>query len=84
MVYTPGELKVVCYKNGKKWATDVVKTTGEATKLNVSADRSVITADGSDLSFITVKVTDKDGVTVPRTHPLIKFSIEGARRNRGN
>ena len=77
VVYTPGELKVVCYKNGKKWATDVVKTTGEATKLNVSADRSVITADGSDLSFITVKVTDKEGVTVPRTHSLIKFSIEG-------
>jgi beta-galactosidase len=77
VVYTPGELKVVCYKNGKKWATDVVKTTGEAAKVNVSADRSVITADGSDLSFITVKVTDKNGVTVPRTHSLIKFSIEG-------
>lgn len=77
VVYTPGELKVVCYKNGKKWATDVVKTTGEAAKLNVSADRSVITADGSDLSFITVKVADKEGVTVPRTNPSIKFSIEG-------
>lgn len=77
VVYTPGELKVVCYKNGKQWATDVVKTTGEAAKLNVSADRSVIMADGSDLSFITVKVADKEGVTVPRTHSLIKFSIEG-------
>lgn len=77
VVYTPGELKVVCYKNGKKWATDVVKTTGEAAKIKVSADRSVITADGSDLSFITVKVTDKEGQTVPRTNPLIKFSIEG-------
>lgn len=77
VVYTPGELKVVCYKNGKEWATDVVKTTGEAVKLNASADRSVITADGRDLSFITVKVTDKDGLMVPRSHSLIKFSIEG-------
>lgn len=76
--YIPGELKVVCYKNGKQWATDVVKTTGESAKLILSADRSVIMADGSDLSFITVKVTDKEGVTVPRTHSLIKFSIEGA------
>ncbi|MFV8346994.1 beta-galactosidase GalB [Flavobacterium sp. ZB4P13] len=75
--YIPGELKVVCYKNGKQWATDVVKTTGESAKLILSADRSVIMADGSDLSFITVKVTDKEGLTVPRSHSLIKFSIEG-------
>jgi len=77
VVYTPGELKVVCYKNGKKWATDVVKTTGAASKLNVSADRSVISSDEDDLSFITVKVTDKEGLTVPRSNPLIQFTIEG-------
>jgi beta-galactosidase len=75
--YTPGTLKVVCYKNGKQWAVDQVKTTGEATKLSLSADRSVILADGYDLSFITIKVTDLEGLTVPRTQPLIKFSIEG-------
>jgi len=75
--YTPGELKVVCYKNGKQWATDVVKTTGEAANLTLSADRSVIKSGGDDLSYITVKVTDKDGLLVPRSHPLIKFSIEG-------
>ncbi|WP_295790868.1 beta-galactosidase GalB [Mucilaginibacter sp.] len=75
--YTPGELKVVCYKNGKQWATDVVKTTGEAANLTLSVDRSVIKASGDDLSYITVKVTDKDDLLVPRSHPLIKFSIEG-------
>ena len=75
--YAPGELKVVCYKNGKQWATDVVKTTGEAVKLTLSADRSGIKSDGDDLSYITVKVADKDGLLVPRSHPLIKFSVEG-------
>lgn len=75
--YVPGELKVVSYKNGKKWATDTVKTTGEATKLTLSVDRNTIAADGVDFAFVTVKVTDKDGLTVPRTHPLIEFSIEG-------
>ena len=75
--YAPGELKVVCYKNGKQWAADVVKTTGEAVKLTLSADRSGIKSDGDDLSYITVKVADKDGLLVPRSHPLIKFSVEG-------
>ena len=76
--YTPGELKVVCYKNGKRWATDMVKTTGEMTKLTLSADRSVIKACEDDLCFVTVKVTDKQGLVVPRSHPAIHFSIEGA------
>lgn len=77
VVYQPGELKVVAYKNGKEWATDVVKTTGEATSLNLTANRSTIAADGADLAFITVKVQDKEGLMVPRSKPLIKFEVEG-------
>jgi beta-galactosidase len=77
VVYTPGELKIVSYKGGKPWATDVVKTTGPASKLLVSADRFRIAADGRDLSYVTVTVADKDGLMVPRSHNLVKFSISG-------
>jgi beta-galactosidase len=75
--YEPGELKVVAYKNGKKWAEDVVKTTGKPARLQASADRNKIRADGKDLAFITVRVTDKTGLTVPRANNPIKFEIEG-------
>jgi len=75
--YEPGEVKVIAYRNGKKWAEDVVRTTGKAAFLKASADRSEIRADGKDLSFITVRVTDKNGMTVPRASNPIKFSIEG-------
>jgi beta-galactosidase len=77
IIYQPGELKVVAYKNGKEWATDIVKTTGKASRLNITSDRNQIVSDGVDLAFITIKVQDKDGLTVPRSHPLIKFEIEG-------
>ena len=60
IVYEPGELKAVAYKNGKKWAEEVVKTTGEAVKLQAIADRNEINADGKDLSFISVQIADKD------------------------
>src|SRR5216684_5026675 len=46
--YEPGELKVVAYKNGKQWAAEVVKTTGAAVALTMKADRSRISAEGSD------------------------------------
>ena len=75
--YEPGELRVVAYKNGKKWATDEVHTTGPATKLLLAADREKITADGKDLSYVTVTVADSKGRLVPRSMNHIKFDIEG-------
>jgi beta-galactosidase len=77
VVYEPGELKVVAYKNGSIWAEEVIKTTGEATQLQATTDRGKILADGKDLAFITVKITDKDGLLVPRSNNQIRFSIEG-------
>lgn len=77
VVYTPGELKVVAYRNGKEWATDIMKTTGAAAQLQAAADHSTIKADGLDLSYVTITVADKDGLLVPRTHNLVKFSVEG-------
>ena len=77
VVYQPGELKVVAYKNGKKWAEDVVKTTDTASMISMNADHPVIKADGSDLSFITVKIADKNGLMVPRSNNRIKFEISG-------
>jgi len=75
--YEPGELRIVAYKEGKNWAEDLVETTGEPTKLEVTADRNTIKSDGKDLSFITVQVTDDKGRIVPRTSNLIQFSVEG-------
>ncbi|MGQ1909436.1 beta-galactosidase GalB [Marinifilum sp. RC60d5] len=77
VVYQPGELKVVAYKDGKKWAKDEVRTTKKASKLNLEVDRSEINADGSDLSFVTVKVCDKNNLVVPRTHNSVKYTITG-------
>jgi beta-galactosidase len=75
--YQPGELKVVAYKNGRKWATDEVKTTGPAAKLSLHPDRDRIRADGRDLSFVTVAVADSSGSMVPRSQNRIRFEIEG-------
>ena len=75
--YEPGELKVVAYKNGQPWATDVMKTTGPAAKLQLTADRATITADGRDLSFVTATVADAAGLMVPRSHPKLTFTLTG-------
>ncbi|OBT83729.1 hypothetical protein VE02_06811 [Pseudogymnoascus sp. 03VT05] len=53
VIYEPGEVKVIVYKDGKRWSTDPVVTTGKAAALRLSADRTTITADGEDLTFST-------------------------------
>ncbi len=75
--YSPGELKVIAYKNGKKWAENVVKTTDKADRLKAEADRNKIKNDGKDLAFITVYVADKNGLTVPRADNEITFEVTG-------
>jgi beta-galactosidase len=77
VVYQPGELKVIAYKNGVKWAEDVVRTTGKAAQLSMSADRPAVKADGADLIYVTMRIEDKDKLLVPGSNNQIVFSIEG-------
>lgn len=77
VVYQPGELRVVTYKNGTEWATNTVQTTGKPTDLRLTADRSSIKADGNDLSFITVEVLDNEENIVPNANNTITFSVSG-------
>ncbi len=77
VVYAPGQLKVVVYKNGQPWTTAEESTTGAATKLELTPDRTPVHADGEDLCFLTVTVADAHGAMVPRSHPEIRFSVTG-------
>ena len=75
--YQPGELRVVAYKQGRKWAEDVVRTTGPAARVLLQADRGELLADGQDLAFVTVTIADQDGLLVPRSKNPVKFSVAG-------
>jgi beta-galactosidase len=77
VTYEPGTIKAISRKNGKVVLTKEIKTAGAPAKIILSADRNNISADGKDLSFVTVTVVDKDGNMVPNAGNLIKFSISG-------
>ena len=77
-IYEPGEVKVVAYDNdGNAVAERVMRTAGKPYRIVLEADRSTIKADGRDLSFVTVKVVDKDGNLCPNADNLIKYSVKG-------
>ena len=75
--YAPGTLKAVALRDGKQVALDEVRTAGPAARIRLTPDRSRIDDDGHDLSFITVRVEDKDGNLCPQAENLIHFDLTG-------
>lgn len=75
--FEAGILKAISRKNGKTVLVKEIKTAGKPARIELIADRKNIKADGKDLSFVTAKIVDKNGIVVPDADNLIKFSISG-------
>ncbi len=76
--YQPGTLKAIAYSAGKQVVVQEVRTSGPPARIKLTADRSVISADGDDLSYITVRIEDKDGKLCPTADNLVRFNVSGA------
>ncbi|MCH5238783.1 MAG: DUF4982 domain-containing protein [Muribaculaceae bacterium] len=72
IVYQPGVVEVVAYKDGKEWARDKVETVGKADRLKLYTDYS-----GDKLTYVTLEVADKEGRMVPTAQNMLNFSISG-------
>jgi len=59
-------------------AVDEIRTAGSPARVKLIPDRATIQADGDDLSFVTVRIEDKDGNLCPMSDNLVKFNVTGA------
>jgi beta-galactosidase len=75
--YEPGEIEVVAYKDKKEIARKKIQTAKDPYKIALTADRGVISADGEDLSFITIKIEDMDGIFCPLADNKVDFKVTG-------
>lgn len=76
--YASGELKAVGIENNKEVESVLLKTAQQAAKIKLTADRKEITADGQDLSYITVEITDDKGILDPNAANQLTFNLSGA------
>ena len=70
--YEAGTLRA---EAGGKRAT--LSTAGEPARLRLTADRSVMTANGQDLSFITVEIIDREGHVCPNAAIPCEAIVKG-------
>ena len=75
--YAAGVLKAVGVENDKEVESTFLQTAGDASKMKVTADRKEILANEQDLSYITVEITDNDGIFQPNANNRLHFKIEG-------
>jgi beta-galactosidase len=75
--YAAGELKTEGIQDGKVVDQNVLKTVGPAAAIRLTLDRKAISADGEDVSFITVESLDKDRNFQPNGDQQITFALTG-------
>ena len=79
--YEPGELKVVVYDaNGNAAGEEIVKTAGKPADLKLEAwtANENLQANGDDLAFVTVSLTDAEGTLIPQADDQLTFEVTGA------
>ncbi len=80
IVYHPGYLEAIAYKDGKRVASHRIETTGPVKRLRLTADTETWHADGQDLQHIRVTALDSKGRLVPHGRQKLSFSVEGDAR----
>ena len=78
--YQPGELKAVATKNGKVVRTTVTRTAGPPASIELSADQDTLVAGRRDLSYVTIRLVDKQGNFAPTADTPVKLQLKGPSR----
>ncbi len=76
--YRAGTLRAAGVRNGKIVCEDVLQTTGQAVKLALLPDYTVLKADNRDMSHIRVTALDEKENAVPVSGISVSFTVEGA------
>ncbi|MBN1781006.1 DUF4982 domain-containing protein [bacterium] len=74
--YEPGILLAEGYGDGERIITYQMKTAGKPAELEM-ATCGDLSADGEDVSVITVRVLDSEGKFVPTANVPVSFSVDG-------
>ena len=77
VAYQPGSLKAMGYNGGKKVSETELKSAAEPSQVSLCADRSKMNADGQDLAYVTVELTDANNIRNPKAENLVSFEVEG-------
>jgi beta-galactosidase len=79
--YQPGTIKAVAYdENDQVIATDMQSSFEDAANIILKSDKNTLKADGLDMAFVEISMTDKKGVPVRNAGNRVEVKVSGAGR----
>ena len=75
--FAPGILKAVARNDGKIVTTDELRTAGKPAKIILSTETKTVSPGFDNVAAVRAKITDTDGIEIPRAKDLIAFKISG-------
>jgi beta-galactosidase len=75
--FTSGTLRADGVDSGKVVAQSVLQTAGDPMGLKLTADRTVLDANGQDLAFVTVEAVDENGRLQMNSDEKVQFTLSG-------
>ena len=76
-VYEPGRVEAVSYTDGREVSRAVLATTGAPAKIRIIPEKTAMKADGHDLVYAGIEITDQDGNVVPDAEIRLTVSLTG-------
>ena len=75
--YAAGTLRAEAIDDGKVVETHTLATADKPAVIKTTVDRPIMAADGQDLAYVTVELTDKNGIVTPNADNTLTFSVSG-------
>ena len=76
-VYQPGELLAVAYAGGTETGRHLLRSAAGPLQLRAETDRQVITADGADLAYVSLTLTDPAGTCCTYADRPVRIEVSG-------
>jgi beta-galactosidase len=77
VTFAKGSLRAVARNKGQEVASDELKTAGAPARIELTTNKPSLAPSWDDAAFVTARVVDADGVTVPNAKAAITFNIGG-------
>lgn len=77
--YAPGTLEAIAYdENGNEVGRDQLTSASKETMLSILPEEDTIKADGEDLAYVAVHITDENGIRKMLSDKKVTITVEGA------
>lgn len=76
--YEAGKVEAISYAGGKEVSRDELLTTGEPAKVRLIPEKRELCADGHDLLYVKIEITDDEGNVVPDAQIGLNAEVSGS------